>query len=132
MTNRRVVRGDVILQPWFLPRSATDAVMKLLPPHYLKKMRDCFDRFGCMKCERKGIIYGGNGLCVPCHRRFALRLRRCAKRRAKENEKDAVSNSLDQFTMNAQIARDLLSDLAPSIIKSKNPVRDLSGRRGRF
>jgi len=131
VSNRRLASVDVILQPWFLPRASADAVIKLLPPHYLTKMRDYFDAYGCMKCERRGVLYHGNGMCTRCCNRFVQRLIRCTKRRAKKEQKNAASLSLDQLTTNAQIARDLLSDLAPSIIKSKNPVRDLSGRRGR-
>ena len=131
MSNRRKDQ-DVILQPWFLPRELRIAVIKLLPPHYLTKMREYFDTYGCMKCERKDVLYHGNGMCIPCCNRFIQRLKRCAKRCARRHEKQVASYALNEFAGNAQIARNLLSDLVPGIVKpSNNPVRDLSGRRGR-
>jgi hypothetical protein len=132
MSNLKEVPADVILQPWFLPQDSSRAVVKLLPPHYLTKMRDYFEAYGCMVCDRKSRMYHGNGMCQQCCMKIVQRLRRCVKRRARKNDREAASQSLDKLTINAQIARDLLSDLAPNVLKSSdNPVRELSGRRGR-
>ena len=132
MSNQKEVPADVTLQPWFLPQECSRAVVKLLPPHYLTKMRDYFEVYGCMICDRRNRMYHGNGMCQQCCMKIVQRLRRCVKRRARKNDREAASQSLDKLTTNAQIARDLLSDLAPNVFKSSdNPVRELSGRRGR-
>ena len=130
--NRRRVMPDVILQPWYLPQDCSRAVLKLLPPHYLTKMRDYFEAYGCMICNRKGRMYHGNGMCEQCCMKIVQRLRRCVKRGARKNHREAALLSLDKLATNAQIARNLLSDFAPNVFKSSdNPVRELSGRRGR-
>ena len=71
----RTASGEEYLQPWFLPRAASHKVRSLLPNDYWRKMRYYFDDYGCMRCERKVTLYGGNGLCRSCYKVILHRLR---------------------------------------------------------
>ena len=55
-----------IVPPWFLSRDLLKQVDALLPSLYHKRFRIYFDKYGCIRCRRKRVLYGANGLCLPC------------------------------------------------------------------
>src|SRR6267154_308704 len=72
---------DTFLQPWFLPLEIAQAIRRLLPATHIRKMRFYFDDWGCMKCEKKGLIYGANGMCSRCAQKVQHRVVCCLRKR---------------------------------------------------
>jgi hypothetical protein len=82
-TCSRTRDGDaLIFQPWFLPNKTSRAIRHLIPQGYQMRMIDYFAQFGCMRCDKREVPYGGNGFCKPCRGKLQHRLWRCIKRRA--------------------------------------------------
>lgn len=102
-----------VFHPWFLPRSVFRTVAQLVPREYLMKMRDYYDRYGCMRCSTRERRYCQNGMCQPCYNEVARRLRRCLKRRFGAKRKLAVHTEVHQLLRSERIARKLLRDLIP-------------------
>jgi hypothetical protein len=74
----------VFLLPWFLPKQVYLAVRRILPNIHLAKMRYYFDDYGCIRCERKDVLYRTNGLCERCNTIVRWRLTECLKRRLRQ------------------------------------------------
>jgi hypothetical protein len=74
---------DVSLQPWFLPKDISLQIRMLLPHIQLTKMRYYFDDHGCLRCERRDVLYGSCGLCESCSATVRRRLQTCLKKRLK-------------------------------------------------
>jgi hypothetical protein len=72
---------DVDLQPWFLPKPVASQIRKILPSVHLAKMRYYFDDHGCLRCERRDVMYQRNGLCENCGNTIRLRVTASLKRR---------------------------------------------------
>lgn len=86
-SRRRSARGgdeDIFLQPWYMPKPVSLQMRKLLPSVHLAKMRYYFDDHGCLRCERRDILYGSNGMCENCSTIVRGRLANCMKRRLKK------------------------------------------------
>jgi len=58
--------AETFLQPWFVSAEIAKSIRRLLPVTHFHKMRFYFDDWGCMRCEKKGVIYGANGMCCRC------------------------------------------------------------------
>ena len=58
---------EVFLQPWFLSRPLSEKVRSLLPSSQFQKMRYYFDDYGCLRCGKRTLIYGSNGMCERCY-----------------------------------------------------------------
>lgn len=102
----------IVLQPWFLPRSTYHAMARLISRKYVMKLRYYFDRYGCLKCERRDRTYGSNGMCSPCATKVSHRLKRCLK----SGLRTSVHTSdpqLSDLVSGAKMARGLLRDLIP-------------------
>lgn len=56
-----ILRDELFLQPWFLPKPTYLALRRLLPSSQLLKMRYYFDAYGCLKCGDRASLYGSNG-----------------------------------------------------------------------
>lgn len=106
---------DIFLQPWFLPRRTAFAIKRLLPLEHRHRMRFFFDDYGCLKCEKKGVTYGSNGLCKACMQQIKLRLFLAVKRRwtaaSPENHPRTFQRMID--------AQRLLKDLLPRRVKQR-------------
>ncbi len=66
--------AETILQPWFVPVEIAKSIRRLLPVTHFHKMRFYFDDWGCMRCEKKGVMYGANGMCCRCAQRVQHRV----------------------------------------------------------
>ena len=44
-------------------------------------MRDYFDSYGCMRCNREDGVYQSNGMCKLCANIIRIRLRKCIQHR---------------------------------------------------
>jgi hypothetical protein len=74
---------EVFLQPWFLPNDVSRQIRRLLPNIHLMKMRYYFEEYGCIRCERRDILYASNGLCENCAPLIRGRVVTCLKKRLK-------------------------------------------------
>jgi hypothetical protein len=99
---------EVFLQPWFVPRETAETIRSLLPAIHFRKMRFYFDDWGCMKCEKKGVMYGANGMCSRCAQKVQHRVKACL-------EKRSVAGEAGQPLMCSRVesAKWLLRDLLP-------------------
>ncbi len=66
--------AETCLQPWFVPVEIAKSIRRLLPVTHFHKMRFYFDDWGCMRCEKKGVMYGANGMCSRCAQRVQHRV----------------------------------------------------------
>lgn len=112
--------NSLIFQPWFVPRETFLTIAKLVPREYLLKMRDYFDRYGCMRCRSRSRPYGRNGMCGRCATEIGRRLRRCWKRRLKLLNQQAGQREVKHILANAKTARKLLADL---VVPTREPAK---------
>lgn len=96
---------DLLLQPWYLPRRAAFTILKVLPPHYQKRMRDFFDDYGCMRCDRRNVAYRSNGFCDECAMLIYRRMTASANRRLKDRPRNTYGA---EFVNRAKEAKKLL------------------------
>jgi len=80
----RVNGDDIFLQPWYMPKPVSLQMRKILLSIHLAKMRYYFDDHGCLRCERRDILYGSNGMCENCSVVVRGRLSNCLKRRLRK------------------------------------------------
>jgi hypothetical protein len=99
---------DLALQPWFLPRSIAWQVRKILPSVHLAKMRYYFDDHGCLRCAKKNVLYGSNGLCENCNIIIRSRLKNCLKRRLRAVGAGELDDYADQIESAVKSAREIL------------------------
>jgi len=109
-----LTREAALFHPWFLPRPAWRTIIEVVPREYLMKMRDYFDRYGCISCKRRDRIYGANGMCKPCFAEVGRRLRRCLKRRFGGKRELAGDAAIPELLNSESMARKLLRDLVPA------------------
>lgn len=57
---------DVLLGPWFLGKKVFGSIRHLLPHNYWRRMSYFFEDYGCLRCGRKDLHYGANGMCRKC------------------------------------------------------------------
>jgi hypothetical protein len=72
---------QVFLLPWYLPKDVYLAVRRILPNIHISKMRYYFEDYGCMRCERRDVLYGTNGLCERCNVIVRWRLTQSLRKR---------------------------------------------------
>jgi hypothetical protein len=75
------IDDQVFMLPWFLPKQTYLAVRRILPNIHIAKMRYYFEDYGCMRCERRNVLYRTNGLCERCNTIVRWRLTQCLKKR---------------------------------------------------
>jgi len=102
---------SAIFPPWFLSRKVMRQVQRLLPSIYHKRLLAYFERYGCIRCNGKRVVYCSNGLCRSCTTLLITRLRRCDGMMAREY-RDAMIAPSDQFVNKVITARAILADLA--------------------
>lgn len=76
----------LFLQPWYVPRSTYLAIRSLVPLLHIQKMRFYFEDWGCIRCQRKNVLYGSNGFCEQCDVAIRGRVTNSLKRRMKESQ----------------------------------------------
>jgi hypothetical protein len=96
------------LQPWFLPRALSRKIRGMVPNDYWRKMRYYFDDYGCLRCERKSLPYGINGLCRVCYKLVLHRIGFALGSRKKAGVKPQYSA---QQLRRIAYAHELLRDL---------------------
>jgi hypothetical protein len=113
----RDLLNDVFLQPWFLPRETAFAVKRIVPPEHRHKLKFFFDDYGCMRCRKRRVVYGSNGLCKSCMQEVKLKLFFAIKRRW-----TAVSpENLPRTFKRTADAQRLLRDLLPQNSRASRP-----------
>lgn len=127
--------GELVFQPWFLPRQSRLAINSLIPPGYRNKMRGYFEDYGCMVCGAEHVGYDANGMCRPCHQTIVRRLKGSVRRRMAGKPYDRA----DQFMLRrAKLAKKLLGRFSPNLrgrslrhpldkALSNNPIDDALG-----
>jgi hypothetical protein len=98
-----------LFPPWFLSRAVIRQVEALLPSHYHKRFRFYFDRYGCIRCNRKRVLYGANGLCLACVGLVSDRLERVDAKLKNLRGPDPIGPT-KAFLRRRQDARELLAD----------------------
>jgi hypothetical protein len=115
---RSSTRDEVLLQPWFLPRTTALAIQRLLPSCYRDRMASYFKEYGCLRCNRRKVLYSCCGLCERCKVLIQGRLLRSAKRQMKNSQSPIETNQRPLDPQRIESARSLLADLAPKKLKS--------------
>jgi hypothetical protein len=86
-SNRRpstpVGNDDIFLQSWYMPKTVSLQMRKILPSIHLAKMRYYFDDHGCLRYARRNILYGSNGVCENCSVMVRSRFAKCLEKRLK-------------------------------------------------
>ena len=127
-----------MLQPWFVPKQTWKEVLRLLPSNWQRKMRYCFDDYGCLRCDRKNVQHHSCGMCVECFTRITRRLKFTISRHFKELGGEAKSSLESEFQKRAALAKDLLKGMSArtpvlrlpasqNTLGHLNPARQLSG-----
>jgi len=113
-TNRTGVgRRLLLFPPWFLSREVRRQIEALLPYHYHKRFRFYFDRYGCVRCDRKGVRYGCSGLCVGCVSTVTLRLSQ-GDEKVEALYRASRARAVN-FLKRRDTAREMLADLRGSV-----------------
>jgi len=125
----------VLFQPWFLPQRVTFAIHSLVPPDFWNKMRNFFDDYGCMICE-KDFDYHSNGMCKSCFDKTRKKLLMSVKRRlGRERHKRLDLELFRQEKLAKRLLKPFASSAGPrqrrsaDIHRTANPVYEaLVGR----
>jgi len=111
------------LPPFFLTMKLRRDIERLLPLGHHQRLRLYFDTYGCIRCSRNDVLYGGNGICGVCLRTIEKRLRKVDKdllARAPESPPDLQAIYLRPY----RSARQLLADLVPKMDKRLTQKRE--------
>ena len=120
---KRLTADELLFQPWFLSSEITQAIRVLIPPGYQRKMRDYFDSYGCIRCNRENALYQANGFCRLCHNVIRTRLRKCIQRRL-EGSQEIVAPRV--FVGAPNRARKLLQGISRGHREAKRLPRNQS------
>jgi len=102
----------VFMLPWCLPKESYLAVRRILPNIHIAKMRYYFDDYGCIRCERRDVLYRTNGLCQQCTAIVRWRLTHCLKKRL-----SSVGIVATQGERELSLAKELLKPFHRRIIR---------------
>jgi len=102
-------RRLVVFPPWLLTAKVRRQVEALVPSYYFRRLRMYFDRFGCVRCERKLVRYAGSGLCEHCMELLRTRLERIDEKMAAVKGPDRRA-PVKAFLRRRETARALLAD----------------------
>lgn len=107
--------------PWFLDKSTMRKIEALLPYFYHKRLRFYFDRYGCIRCSRRNVIYSCSGLCLSCKGTIDNRLRRSDRKLKGEY---AVGPELPsaRFLKRLTTARELLKEFRTSMQATESRI----------
>lgn len=115
--------ADALLQPWFLDHKLSYAIKRLIPRKYFYRMRWLFDDYGCLRCNKKRTLYGGNGFCNRCRFEIMRRLRYSLRRRAKKLRDPQPPEPKKWYFDRADAAEKLLADLVGTPRKESSAPR---------
>ena len=104
--------AEAVFQPWFQNIETSKAILRLIPPRYLLRMRWAFEDFGCFSCRRKNVLYAGNGFCIRCRMRIYKQLILSATKRSKKIKDPSPPEAKKWYFDRADAAEKLLADLA--------------------
>jgi hypothetical protein len=104
------------LPPLFLTMKLRRSVERLLPVTHHQRLRLYFDTYGCLRCLRKNVIYGGNGFCTRCLNIIHKRLR-IVDRELRARFSDPPPDLEEAYLRPYNSARQLLADLVPKMGK---------------
>lgn len=121
---KRLTADELLFQPWFLSSEIAQAMRVLIPPGYQRKMRDYFDAYGCMRCNREDVVYQSNGMCKLCANVIRTRLRKCIRRRL-EGPREIVPAPV--FVGIPNRASKLLQGISRGASPAKGRLRNLGG-----
>lgn len=113
-TNARKPRKLRFFPPWFLNKSTMRKIERLLPYYYHKRFRFYFDLYGCIRCNRKTVMYACSGLCSGCEGTISSRLKR-TDRAMKRRYDDGPGLPSAAFLRRITTARELLKDFRTSV-----------------
>lgn len=119
------------LVPWFLTKELMKQIDGLVPRYYHMRLRLYFNRFGCLRCSKRRVLYGCNGLCLKCLGLVSDRLKRTDRtlwRRYGVPPAVASRNLLARMLS----ARDFLSDFRPGRGGRQKKKMVSAARRRRF
>jgi hypothetical protein len=85
-------------------------VQRIVPSIYHKRLFAYFERYGCIRCGGKKVLYCSNRLCRACTDLLIARLQRCDRAMEREYSK-AVAPPSDRLITRITTARALLADL---------------------
>lgn len=115
----------VIMQPWFLPREISNAILRLLPIFHQNKWIYAFEDWGCLKCERKDAIHAGLGLCPTCYGLIFGRLKSSIVRHS-NSEGPSVAELTANLTQKVDSAKQILA--GHEVINAPAPLASRKGR----
>lgn len=125
--------ADMPLQPWLLPKHVACEVARVIPFGYRKRLRFFFNDFGCIRCRRRTVRYGGSGFCENCSSRVSTLLRLSMKRHQKEIQADTMAPlrpTIQRYIERVDRAEELLADFRPRT-KRPNSKKKKSHHLGR-
>jgi hypothetical protein len=108
MTKQRASQSKRMLLPWFLDFPTIRKIEALLPYYYHSRFRFYFDRYGCLRCSRKNVVYWANGFCKPCHGLIINRLQRTDKSMKRRYDKPELPSA--EFLRKMTSAQELLKE----------------------
>lgn len=108
-TARKDVHGIHFFPPWFLSKPTMRKIEALLPYYYHLRFRIYFDRYGCVRCGKKNVVYCCCGLCIPCNGLINDRLK-ATDRTMKKRFGKGTGQPCSAFLRKMKTARELLAD----------------------
>ncbi len=99
----------VLMQPWFLPREISSAILRLLPISHQKKWTYAFEDWGCSRCERKDVLHQSLGFCRSCYVLVFNRLRSSIARHANLDGPN-LKELTDNLTRKLDSAKQILGE----------------------
>lgn len=104
--------------PLFLTFRLRKAIERLLPDRHHQRMHQYFEKYGCLRCSRKNVLYAANGFCMGCINMIGKRMRKVD--RELRARKPVLPPKLEEnYLRPYNSARRLLADLMPKIVKGK-------------
>jgi len=100
------------LPPIFLTKKLHKSIERLIPTQHHQRLRLYFDTYGCLHCQHKNVVYGGNGFCRLCLSAIGKRMRKLDKD-FREKFSDPSPDLQEEYLRPYSSARHLLADLIP-------------------
>lgn len=104
---------DVLLGPWFLGKKVFGSIRHLLPHDYWRRMSYFFEDYGCLRCGRKDLHYGANGMCHECFCWVKYRVAQSMRKRKEEPPEIQQEPKEKLYAFRRKKANALLAGLVP-------------------
>jgi hypothetical protein len=100
-------RDAIVFEPFFRSRQVAYELKRLQNIPEQQKFTVSFERYGCMICETRERIHGGNGMCTVCHGKWFARLTQIIAEGIKgESARNATGATRDQRLLPENGVRD--------------------------